>query len=48
MTEDAELLGGAVITIGNLLVDASAQHRLDQLHEQLLGSDTSAMGGDRD
>jgi F-type H+-transporting ATPase subunit delta len=42
VTEDAELLGGAVIALGNLLVDASAQHRLDQLHEQLLGSDRLA------
>jgi F0F1-type ATP synthase delta subunit len=43
VTEDAGLLGGAVITVGNLLVDASAQHRLDQLHEELLGSDYVAM-----
>jgi F0F1-type ATP synthase delta subunit len=43
VTEDAELLGGAVITVGNLLVDASAQHRLDQLYEELLGSDYLAM-----
>ena len=43
MTEDASLLGGAVITVGNLLVDASAQHRLDQLYEELLGSDYVAM-----
>jgi F-type H+-transporting ATPase subunit delta len=39
VTEDAELLGGAVIALGNVLVDASVQHRLDQLHEQLLGPD---------
>jgi F-type H+-transporting ATPase subunit delta len=44
VTEDAQLLGGAVITVGNLLVDASAQHRLDQLYEELLGSDYVAMG----
>jgi F-type H+-transporting ATPase subunit delta len=44
VTEDATLLGGAVITIGNLLVDASAQHRLDQLSEELLGSDYVSMG----
>jgi F-type H+-transporting ATPase subunit delta len=42
VTEDSELLGGAVIALGNLLVDASAQHRLDQLHEQLLGPDRLA------
>jgi F0F1-type ATP synthase delta subunit len=39
VTEDSELLGGAVVTVGNLLVDASAQHKLDQIQEQLLGSD---------
>jgi F-type H+-transporting ATPase subunit delta len=43
VTEDPELLGGAVIALGNVLVDASAQHRLDQLHEQLLGSDRLAV-----
>jgi hypothetical protein len=26
------------VSIGNVLVDASAQHRLDQISEQLLGS----------
>jgi len=36
-----ELLGGAVVALGNVLVDASAQHRLDQLHEQLFGQDRS-------
>jgi F0F1-type ATP synthase delta subunit len=44
VTEDSALLGGAVINVGNLLVDASAQHRLDQLYEELLGSDYMAMG----
>ncbi len=44
VTEDATLLGGAVITVGNLLVDASAQHRLDQLYEQMLGSEYVALG----
>jgi F-type H+-transporting ATPase subunit delta len=39
VTQDPELLGGAVVALGNVLVDASAQHRLDQLHEQLLGQD---------
>jgi F-type H+-transporting ATPase subunit delta len=39
VTEDSELIGGAVVTVGNLLVDASIQHKLDQIHEQLLGSD---------
>lgn len=45
VTEDAELLGGAVVTIGNLLVDASAQHKLDQIQEQFLGSDHLARAG---
>jgi F-type H+-transporting ATPase subunit delta len=39
VTEDPALLGGAVISIGTVLVDASIQHRLDQLEEQLLGAD---------
>jgi F-type H+-transporting ATPase subunit b len=43
VTEDPRLLGGAVIAVGNLLVDATAQHRLDQLYEELLGSDYVAM-----
>ena len=45
VTEDAELLGGAVVTVGNLLVDASAQHKLDQIQEQLLGSEHLARAG---
>lgn len=45
VTEDSELLGGAVVTVGNLLVDASAQHKLDQIQEQLLGSDHLAHAG---
>jgi F-type H+-transporting ATPase subunit delta len=45
VTEDAELLGGAVVTVGNLLVDASAQHKLDQIQEQLLGSEHLARTG---
>jgi len=39
LTEDPELIGGAVIQIGDLLVDASARHRLEQLQEHLLGSE---------
>ena len=39
VTEDSELIGGAVVTVGNLLVDASIQHKLDQIQEQLVGSD---------
>jgi F-type H+-transporting ATPase subunit delta len=45
VTDDESLLGGAVISIGNLLVDASAQHKLDQLQEQLLGPDRLAWVG---
>lgn len=44
VTEDAELLGGAVVNIGDLLVDASAKHRLDQLEEHLLGSEGTTRG----
>ncbi|HLX88362.1 MAG TPA: ATP synthase F1 subunit delta [Acidimicrobiales bacterium] len=44
VTVDAELLGGAVIQIGNLLVDASARHRLEQLHEHLLGTEGTTRG----
>jgi ATP synthase F1 delta subunit len=39
VTEDRDLLGGAVIQIGDLLVDASARHRLEQLQEHLLGTE---------
>lgn len=42
ITQDPELLGGAVISIGNVLVDASAQHRLEQLKEEILGSERIA------
>jgi F-type H+-transporting ATPase subunit delta len=45
VTDDDALLGGAVISIGNLLVDASAQHKLEQLQEQLLGPDRLAWVG---
>ena len=44
VTVDPELLGGAVVQIGNLLVDASARHRLEQLHEQLLGTEGTTRG----
>jgi F-type H+-transporting ATPase subunit delta len=42
VTENDDLIGGAIISIGNVLVDASVQHRLDQLSEQLLGSEAAA------
>ena len=35
VTEDATLLGGVRVEIGDLLVDATAKHRLDQLREHL-------------
>jgi F0F1-type ATP synthase delta subunit len=42
--QDSELLGGAVVQIGDLLVDASARHRLEQLEEQMLRPDTMTRG----
>jgi F-type H+-transporting ATPase subunit delta len=39
VTLDPSLLGGAVVQIGDLLVDSSARHRLLELHEQLVGAD---------
>lgn len=42
--EDPELLGGAVIQVGDLLVDASARHRLDTLKDRLLGSEGARTG----
>ncbi|HUY63252.1 MAG TPA: F0F1 ATP synthase subunit delta [Acidimicrobiales bacterium] len=44
VTDDPSLLGGAVIQIGDLLVDASARHRLDQLQEHLLGTEGTTRG----
>ncbi len=41
---DAELLGGAVIEVGDLVIDASARHRLDQLHDVLLGAEGATRG----
>lgn len=35
VTIDPSLLGGAQVAIGDLLVDATTRHRLDQLQEQL-------------
>jgi len=37
--EDESLLGGATVQIGDLLVDASVRHRLEQLQEHLLGAE---------
>jgi F-type H+-transporting ATPase subunit delta len=39
VTIDAHLLGGVVVQVGDLLVDGSARHRLDQLKEHLLASE---------
>jgi len=44
ITLDAGLLGGAVVQIGDLLVDASALHRLEQLEEHLLRPETTTRG----
>lgn len=41
---DPDLLGGAVIEVGDLLIDASARHRLDQLHDVLLGTEGATRG----
>ncbi|HEY2565876.1 MAG TPA: ATP synthase F1 subunit delta [Acidimicrobiales bacterium] len=39
VTIDPTLLGGVVVQVGDLLVDGSARHRLDQLKEHLLISE---------
>jgi F-type H+-transporting ATPase subunit delta len=44
ITEDPDLLGGAVVQIGDLLVDATARHRLEQLQEHLLGTEGTTRG----
>lgn len=44
ITEERGLLGGAVVQIGDLLVDATASHRLDQMRENLLGAEGSTTG----
>ena len=36
-----ELLGGVVVQVGDLLVDGSARHRLDELKEHLLVSEAA-------
>jgi F-type H+-transporting ATPase subunit delta len=41
VTIDPELLGGVVLEVGDLLVDGSARHRLDQLREHLLESEAA-------
>lgn len=44
ITEDPSLLGGAVVQVGDLLVDASAEHRIAQLEEHLLGAEGTTRG----
>jgi len=39
VTVDPHLLGGVVVQVGDLLVDGSARHRLDELKEHLLASE---------
>lgn len=41
---DSSLLGGAIVQIGDLLVDGSAQHRLELLHDHLLGAEGERRG----
>ncbi len=42
VTIEPALLGGAVVEIGDLLVDGSARHRLDQLREHVLVTGAAA------
>jgi F-type H+-transporting ATPase subunit delta len=44
ISEEPDLLGGAVIQVGDLLVDASASHRLEVLEEHLLGREGAMTG----
>ena len=39
VTVDPALLGGVVVQVGDLLVDSSTRHRLDELKERLLASE---------
>jgi F-type H+-transporting ATPase subunit delta len=32
---DPDVMGGIVTKIGDLIIDGSVRHRLDQLHEQI-------------
>jgi len=41
---DESLLGGAIVQIGDLLVDATIRHRLEQLQEHLLGAEGETRG----
>jgi len=44
VSEDASLLGGAVVQIGDLLVDASVERRLEQLQDHLLKPEGATRG----
>jgi len=39
VTVDPDLLGGVVVQVGDLLVDSSTRHRLDELKEHVLASE---------
>jgi F-type H+-transporting ATPase subunit delta len=39
VTVEPDLLGGVVVQVGDLLVDSSTRHRLDELKEHLLASE---------
>ncbi len=41
VTIDPALLGGVVVQVGDLLVDSSTRHRLDELKEHLLVSEAA-------
>jgi F-type H+-transporting ATPase subunit delta len=41
---EEDLLGGATVQIGDLLVDATIRHRLEQLQEHLLGAEGETRG----
>jgi F-type H+-transporting ATPase subunit delta len=41
VTIDPDLLGGVIVQVGDLLVDGSARHRLDELKEHLLVSEAA-------
>ena len=41
VTVDPALLGGVVVQVGDLLVDCSTRHRLDELKEHLLASEAA-------
>ncbi len=41
VTIDPVLLGGVVVQLGDLLVDSSTRHRLDELKEHVLASEAA-------